>query len=212
MLIKILNKMIIFKNKIIPYLFFSYLKYVKKININIPKDIVLIGFPIIEAHKNSSIYIGDNCVIVSKKYSNPLGLKGRTIIRTLGENARISIGNEVGMSGATICSMKSISIGNLVSLGANTVIVDNDFHPSNPWVNKQLWDNIAYISKKEVIIKNNIITGMNVLILKGAIINEGSYIGACSIVYKEIPKNSLVVNSEARIIKDINKKEECNKN
>lgn len=211
MISKIIRKIWSYKNKIVAIIFFSYLKYIRKININIPKNITLIGLPLIEGHKNSKIYIGENCVIVSKKYFNPLGLKSKTIIRTLAENAKISIGNGVGMSGATICAMEKISIGDTVSLGANTTIIDNDFHPTNPWMNKKFWDNIELINKKEVIIKNNVMTGMNVVILKGVTVNEGSYIGACSTIYKEIPKNSVAVNPEIRIINNRNKKEE-NKN
>ncbi len=59
----------------------------------------------------SQLNIGENCTIKSSFLSNLVGLSQRTIIVSRTKEARISIGNNVGISGATIYARKGISIG-----------------------------------------------------------------------------------------------------
>ena len=49
------------------------------------------------------------------------------VTRTPG--AEIEIGNNVGISGATIYARKKITIGENTCIGGNCKILDNDFHP-----------------------------------------------------------------------------------
>lgn len=59
-------------------------------------------------------------------------------------------------------------------------------------------------------IENNCLIGMNSVILDGAIIGEGSIVGAGSVVTSGtvIPKNSLVLGTPAKVVKEIDKIEE----
>jgi acetyltransferase-like isoleucine patch superfamily enzyme len=177
-----------------------YLKVVENVNVNVPKRIIFVGLPVISTEKNTRIIFGENCVFVSKRYANPLGIINRTIIRTLNKDAEIVFGNCVSMSGATICAMKRIVIGNDVTLGANTTIIDNDFHPTNPLLSKSMLDKKELIKKMEVLIEDHVMTGMNVIILKGVIIGKGSYIGANCLVYKSVPEGSMVVNDSMKVL------------
>ena len=77
----------------------------------------------------AKLVIGDNCVIKSSFLSNLVGLYSRTIIVTRTSEAEIYIGNNVGISGATIYARKGISIGDNTNIGGNVKILDNDFHP-----------------------------------------------------------------------------------
>lgn len=58
---------------------------------------------------------------------------------------------------------------------------------------------------KSVNIGNNVWCGINVTILSGVTIGNNVIIGACSLVNKDIPDNSIAVGNPARVIKTIEK-------
>ncbi len=170
-------------------------------NLKIANGAVFLNYPIIDMIKNSHIEIGQNSVIDSKKYKNPLGLNKKSILRTLKEGASIKIGNNVGMSGITICCMEKVIIHDNVGIGANTIIVDTDFHPTDLTVPKSDWDNLDLIKTAPVIIEENVMIGMNVTILKGVTIGKFSVVGAGSIVAKNLDSYSTYVNCSLKKIR-----------
>ncbi|MGX7112003.1 DapH/DapD/GlmU-related protein [Gemella cuniculi] len=56
---------------------------------------------------------------------------------------------------------------------------------------------------KSILIKNNAWLGANVTILPGVTIGENSVVAAGSIVTKDVPANSIVAGSPAKVIKNI---------
>ena len=66
------------------------------------KNLLLKGVPVIFNQKGAKLSIGDNCIIKSSFLSNLVGLYSRTIIVTRTPEAEIIIGDNVGISGATI--------------------------------------------------------------------------------------------------------------
>jgi acetyltransferase-like isoleucine patch superfamily enzyme len=179
----------------------AYLMYLVLLGkqINVPRRITFTGLPVILLYKNTSIEFGENCVIDSKKYLNPLTISKRSSIKTLKENAKIKIGNNVGMSGVTICCMDEIRIGNNVGIGSNSIIVDTNFHPTDPSLPKEKWDDLSLIATSPVIIEDNVIIGMNVTILKGVKVGSNSVIGANCLVAKDVPPNSICLAAPASI-------------
>lgn len=93
------------------------------------KLLTLHGVPFIFNHKGASLRIGNNVTINSSFLSNLCGLYSRSIIVTRWRDANIDIGDNVGLSGVTIYARKSVKIGDNTLIGANTKILDNDFHP-----------------------------------------------------------------------------------
>ena len=59
------------------------------------------------------------------------------------------------------------------------------------------------VSKGEVVIGNNVWIGDKVSIMSGVHIGDGCIIGANSVVTRDMPANSLIVGSPARVIKQI---------
>ena len=107
----------------------NYFKLFMKLNkVKFGKNLNLYGVPVIFKKKGSQLNIGENCTIKSSFLSNLVGLSQRTIIVSRTEEAKINIGNNVGISGATIYARKSISIGDNTLIGGNVKIFDNDFH------------------------------------------------------------------------------------
>lgn len=180
----------------------NYFKLFMKMNkINYGKNLNLYGVPIIFKKGKSTLEIGSSCIIKSSFLSNLVGLNHRTIIVTRTDEAEIIIGNNVGISGATIYARKSIYIGDNTLIGGNVKILDNDFHPLEFEArNKNL---INHIKAKEIIIEKNCFIGCNSIILKGTKIGEGSIVGAGSVVCGEFPKNSVIAGNPAKVIKTL---------
>ena len=93
------------------------------------KKLLLKGVPIIFNKGGAKLKIGKNVTIKSSFLSNLVGLYSRTIIVTRAPGAEIEIGDNVGISGATIYARKKITIGENTCIGGNCKILDNDFHP-----------------------------------------------------------------------------------
>lgn len=178
----------------------NYFKLIMKLNkVKFGKNLNLYGIPVIFRKGGSQLNIGEDCTIKSSFLSNLVGLSQRTIIVTRTEEAKINIGNNVGISGATIYARKGITIGDNTLIGGNVKIFDNDFHPIE--VESRNLDIKEKIRTREVIIGKNCFIGCNSLILKGSKIGDGSVIGAGSIVCGEFPGGVVIAGNPARIIK-----------
>lgn len=180
----------------------NYFKIFMKLNkVSFGKNLNLFGVPVIFKKRGSVLKIGDNCSIKSSFLSNLIGLSQRTIIVTRTNEAKIQIGNNVGISGATIYARKGIIIGNNTLIGGNVKILDNDFHPIE--VEARNRDDKEMIKSKEVVIGKDCFIGCNALILKGTKIGDGSVIGAGSVVSGEFPNGVIIGGNPARVIKSI---------
>ena len=169
------------------------------------KKLLLKGRPVIFNKKGASLSIGNNVTIKSSFMSNLVGLYSRTIIVTRCKDAKITIGNNVGISGATIYARKSISIGDNTLIGGNTKILDNDFHPLE--IEDRIENNIDKIKAKEIIIGKNCFIGCNSIILKGTILGDGCVVGAGAVVSGVFEANSIIAGNPAKVIKKVDNNE-----
>lgn len=112
----------------------------------------------------------------------------------------IDIGDGFGISGSTIYSTTSITIGINATIGANCKIVDNDFHPINS-EQRRLGLNKEYTKRSPIKIGDNCFIGMNSIILKGTILGNNVVVGAGSVVHGTFPDNCIIAGNPARIIK-----------
>ncbi|STA98781.1 acyltransferase [Clostridium baratii] len=180
----------------------NYFKLFMKLNkVAYGKNLNLFGMPVIFKKKGSILNIGENCTIKSSFLSNLVGLYQRTIIVTRTKEAKIEIGNNVGISGATIYSRKAISIGDNTLIGGNVKILDNDFHPLE--IEARNNDIKEKIRAREIVIGKNCFIGCNSIILKGSKIGNGSVVGAGSIVSGIFPHNSVIAGNPAKVIKTL---------
>lgn len=166
------------------------------------KNLLLKGIPVIFNKSGAKIAIGDGVSIKSSFLSNLIGLYQRTIIVTRTPGSQIIIGNNVGISGATIYARLSIKIGDNTLIGGNAKILDNDFHPIE--IEDRNADIKDKIGTKPVVIGKNCFIGCNALILKGTIIGDGCVVGAGAIVsgnFKE--ENCVIAGNPARVIKKL---------
>ena len=157
--------------------------------------------PLIFRHKEATIEIGDDFSITNRLIENPAGVTHPTVLAAVKKNARLIIGNHVGISGAIIYAHKEIIIGDHVNIGAGVKIYDTDFHPIDKHARR--YNDTSQIDTAPVCIGNDVWIGANSIILKGVKISDGSIIGAGSIVTRDVPQDSLVCGVPAKPIKGL---------
>ena len=149
--------------------------------------------------------IGDNCILRSGLRTNPLG-GSKQIVIYCGNNGKISIGNNVGISNSCIRCEKSVKIEDNVLIGGDCKIYDCDMHSilfddrmKTPDTNKK---------SSEIVLKNGCWIGAHSIILKGVTIGERSIVGAGSVVTKSNPNDEIWGGNPARFIIKIDNKME----
>jgi acetyltransferase-like isoleucine patch superfamily enzyme len=161
------------------------------------EDARLFGMPLVTCAAGSSIVLGRRVALCSSARWNPVGVNHPVILRTLFADATLVIGDDCGLSGATLCAAQSVQIGRECLLGANVVITDYDFHAVAPAQRRSVTVRAA-IGCAPVVIEDNVWIGMNAIILKGVRIGCNSVIAAGSVVTKPIPANCVAGGNPAR--------------
>lgn len=157
------------------------------------------GIPYIQ--NKGTIKIGRDLDIRSGLIFNPIGGDGRVNF-ICKKNANLEIGNNLGISNATIFCSKGIKIGHNVRIGGSSKIWDTDHH--SILLNERLKEEEIKPESKEVEIGSNVWLGFNVLVLAGVKIGKNAVVAANSTVTKSIPSNELWGGSPAKFIKRIN--------
>ena len=160
----------------------------------------LYGVPIVQRHRAGMITLGDGLNLRSTVGSNPLAPYHPVVLSVRRAGAKLLVGNDFGMTGGTLCADESITIGNRVTVGANTTIIDTDFHPLDPHIRQR--DPLRGATAP-VVIEDDVFIGMACFVLKGAHIGAGSVIGAGSIVTGAIPPGVIATGQPARVIKPL---------
>lgn len=173
----------------------------KIMKIQYKKGLLLKGIPVIFNKKGALMEFGENVVVKSSFLSNLVGLYQRTIIVTRTSDAVIRIGNNVGISGATIYARKGIEIGDNTCIGGNTKILDNDFHPLE--IEDRNADIKEKIGTKPIKIGKNCFIGCNALILKGTELGDGCVVGAGAVVSGRFEAGSVIAGNPAKVIRKL---------
>ncbi|RRR78421.1 MAG: hypothetical protein EI684_00330 [Candidatus Viridilinea halotolerans] len=161
------------------------------------------GLPIIQKHRRSVIQIGPGLGLRSGRQANPLGVTHPVILCTWQAGAVLRIGTNFGMTGGSIVAAERITIGDRVVVGANTRIVDTDFHPLDP-EQRRKYPQAAQTAP--VTIEDDVFIGMGCMILKGVTIGQGSVVGAGSVVAQDVPAGVIVAGNPARVLRTVSKR------
>ncbi len=154
------------------------------------------------------IEIGDDFHFLSGDCINPICRNLRGVFYTASPQAKILIGDRVGISSSCLWASESITIGNDVNIGGDCLIIDNDAHPISFQQRRRSYrkevGTDAYhqtIKSAPVVIGDDVWIGARCQILKGVKIGARSIIAAGSIVTKDIPEDVIAGGNPCRIIK-----------
>jgi acetyltransferase-like isoleucine patch superfamily enzyme len=158
------------------------------------------GVPVVQKHRRSQMHFGPGLQLRSSIHSNPLGPNHPVIMATWRAGAVLEIGDNFAITGGTLCVAEQILIGSNVTVGANTSIVDADFHSLDAEVRKR---ETSGGKTAPIVIESDVFIGMNCLILKGVTIGRGSVVGAGSVLTRDVPPDVIVAGNPARIIREL---------
>lgn len=155
---------------------------------------IIIKFP------GSVVQIGDRFHCVSDRIRASAATVNITRIKTFTGEARVIIGNSVGLNGTSIvCRSTSVSIGDHTKIGPDCIITDTDFHGIEPDKRLQSFPELD----RAVNIGRNVWIGMRCIVLKGVTVGDNSIIGAGSVVTRDVEPNSIYAGNPARFIRKI---------
>lgn len=155
--------------------------------------------PVVQIHRKSKVSIGGKFIACSSPYYNSIGVIQKVTIKALMPESELTIGSNVGMSGAVISCALKITIGNNILIGSGVLITDSDAHGISP-IHRE---NPNKILKKPVVIENDVFIGARSIILKGVTIGVGSVIGAGSVVARDVEPYSIVAGNPAQKVGDV---------
>ncbi len=162
------------------------------------KDLVTYGLPIVHRAEGSRIQIGNRVVLCSDGRYTPIGVSRPVTLRTLRRGAYIEIGADTGLSGSVICASSSVRIGERCLLGADSKILDTDFHPVHVINRRRQPESEA--ATAPISIGDDVFIGTGALILKGVSIGSGSVIAAEAVVTRDVPAGQIFAGNPAKFI------------
>ena len=141
---------------------------------------------------------GNHFYIRTGLFYTEVGNIGSRIL--VGPQGVLKIGNNVGMSNATIVADCSVSIGDNVMIGGGVQIFDTNFHSIDTKTRTSGHETRDEVKKAPVAIGNNVFLGTNSIICKGVTISDNAIIAAGSVVVKSVPTGEVWGGNPAKKI------------
>lgn len=180
--------------------------WMKLIGLQAGRRCRFVGLPIVKIAPGSQIKLGNDVLVNSRNETNSAGLPHPCILAALSPLSSIVIGDNTGISGASISARCAITIGNNVLVGAGACIWDHDFHPLN--AERRREHPTASAVAAAIKIDDEVFIGARALILKGVTIGRGAVIGAGAVVTRDVKAGNVVAGNPARAIGSINSQSE----
>ena len=149
---------------------------------------------------SGKITIGDNFCLTSGEHINPISSNLQASFYTDSPNAKIRIGDNVGMSSTRIWIHEGLTIGNNVKIGGGVLFIDTDCHPIDYSVRRNSNEGTC---SAPIIIEDDVWIGAQSIVLKGVTIGARSIIGAGSVVTKSIPADCIAAGNPCKIVKTL---------
>jgi acetyltransferase-like isoleucine patch superfamily enzyme len=161
------------------------------------RKLVFLGRPLLSVAPGSTFVLSDDVRINSALRSNPMGCFQPSVLRTQAPGAELRLDPRVGISAAIICAGREIIIGSDTIIGAGAMLIDNDFHASNP---DGTWRTEYQEGARPIRVGRCVFIGSRAIILKGVTIGDSAIIGACAVVTRDVPPFAIVAGNPARVV------------
>ncbi len=168
-------------------------------NIKLGNNVIFKNYPSIRVAKDSKLVIGDHVLINSSNKHYHANMYAPVKILIDRKGASVEIGNHTRIHGSCLHAYKRIVIGKNCLIAANCQIFDGNGHDvsfTDPSNRINTTGKVAPVH-----IEDNVWIGLNVVILPGVTIGQGSVIAANSVVHKDIPPMCIAGGNPAKIIK-----------
>lgn len=196
-----LNKIFRFTRKIKMYFYIISNRFMFWIsNVHYGKNMQVFNHFTLIKDTSAEIAIGNNLVFTSGEAFNPLCRNIRGCIYAAKE-AKIQIGDNVGISSACIWANKQITIGNNVKIGGDCILIDTDAHSLNHIMRRNKITDSTNTQSRQIIIEDDVLIGTRCIILKGVSIGARSIIGAGSVVTNSIPADCIAAGNPCKVIR-----------
>ncbi len=155
----------------------------------------VIGAPMIQRHRGSTIVLGDRMELCSSPSSNPLTPHQPVVFAARSSSAVLELGNDRGLTGSALVAEERVQLGDRGLLGANVVICDTDFRPIAPWKRR-----LALLKgvDRPALVEGDVFMAPQALILKGVRIGQGAAVGARAVVTRDVRPGDIVAGNPAR--------------
>ena len=117
----------------------------------------------------------------------------------VGPDARLTVGNGVGLSNSTIVCMEAVTIRDGALVGGGTRIYDTDFHSLDPVERSRPGNPGARTAP--VTLGRRAFVGGHCILLKGARIGDGSVVGAGSVIRGDVPEREVWAGNPGRFLR-----------
>lgn len=180
----------------------SFSLYVNSIDYG--ENVCALGPLRIRMTRDAKIIIGHNLLAVAG-YNSTIDSSKKNVWSVCG-SASLIIRDNVGMTSTGIYCNDKIEIGNHVLIGADTLIMDTNFHSMDYKIRgtpKEGYRHKGTIRTAPVVIEDYVFIGTRCIICKGVHIGEGAVIAAGSIVVRDVPAWQVWGGNPAKYIKSL---------
>ena len=167
----------------------------KLLGVEVAWDCWILGTPRIKRHPGSTIRLGRRVSLFSAAFANPLGPQTKCYLHTMVPGALIEIGDDAGISSSTIVARERVRIGERTIIGADSLIIDSDFHSLDAEMRRKAVTDKPMVIP--VVVENDVFVGARCILLKGAILKNKAVLGAGSVLAKEVPAESVAWGNPA---------------
>lgn len=152
---------------------------------------------LLRIHPEGRLVIGDDCTLHSGFAANPVGGPLRLAI-WVGRSGSLAIGDNVGISNATLVAMADVRVGEDVRIGGGASVYDTDFHSLD--LAGRLARPDTGVRTAPVLIQRGAFVGGHAIVLKGSSLGEGAILGAGAVLAGSIPPGEIWAGNPARRI------------
>jgi acetyltransferase-like isoleucine patch superfamily enzyme len=155
---------------------------------------------LLRIHPEGVLVIGDDCTLHSGFAVNPVGGALRLSI-WVGRSGSLLIGDNVGISNATLVAMAEVRVGDDVRIGGGASVYDTDFHSLD--LASRLTRPDTGVRTAPVLIRRGAFVGAFAIILKGSVMGESAILGAGAVLSGKVPSSQIWAGNPARYIRQL---------